>query len=135
MSITNLGHPADPSGFASPQTKVTVPALTVMKRQGKPISALTAYDYASARLADEAGIDLLLVGDSLAMVVLGHENTLAVTVDEMLHHMSPGSARRRPQAIVRSPLAAVGLADATMTSRRQSPDRSHVPRRPFCRRR
>jgi 3-methyl-2-oxobutanoate hydroxymethyltransferase len=57
-----------------------------MKRQGKPISALTAYDYSSSRLADEAGIDLLLVGDSLAMVVLGQENTLAVTVDEMLHH-------------------------------------------------
>jgi 3-methyl-2-oxobutanoate hydroxymethyltransferase len=63
-----------------------MPALAEMKRQGKPISALTAYDYSTARLADEAGIDLILVGDSLAMVVLGHENTLAVTVDEMLHH-------------------------------------------------
>ena len=67
-------------------TKVTMPALGEMKRQGKPISALTAYDYSTARLVDEAGIDLILVGDSLAMVVLGHENTLAVTVDEMLHH-------------------------------------------------
>ena len=66
--------------------KVTMPALGEMKRQGKPISALTAYDYATARLVDEAGIDLILVGDSLAMVVLGHENTLAVTMDEMLHH-------------------------------------------------
>jgi 3-methyl-2-oxobutanoate hydroxymethyltransferase len=66
--------------------KVTMPALGEMKRQGKPISALTAYDYATARLVDEAGIDLILVGDSLAMVVLGHENTLSVTVDEMLHH-------------------------------------------------
>ena len=66
--------------------KVTMPALGEMKRQGKPISALTAYDYATARLVDEAGIDLILVGDSLAMVVLGHQNTLSVTVDEMLHH-------------------------------------------------
>ncbi len=86
MSITNIGNAADSSRFPSLQTKVTVPALTDMKRQGKLISALTAYDYPSARLADEAGIDLLLVGDSLAMVVLGQENTLAVTVDEMLHH-------------------------------------------------
>jgi 3-methyl-2-oxobutanoate hydroxymethyltransferase len=85
MSITNIGQ-ADSSRFSSSQTKVTIPALTEMKRQGKLISALTAYDYSSARLADEAGIDLLLVGDSLAMVVLGHEKTLAVTVDEMLHH-------------------------------------------------
>jgi 3-methyl-2-oxobutanoate hydroxymethyltransferase len=63
-----------------------MPALAEMKRQGKPISALTAYDYATSRLVDEAGIDLVLVGDSLAMVVLGHENTLSVTVDEILHH-------------------------------------------------
>jgi 3-methyl-2-oxobutanoate hydroxymethyltransferase len=63
-----------------------MPALQEMKRQGKPISSLTAYDYAMARLVDEAGIDMILVGDSLAQVVLGHENTLAVTVDEMLHH-------------------------------------------------
>ena len=76
----------DPSPSAVSLPKVTMPALSEMKRQGKPISALTAYDYSSARLVDEAGIDLLLVGDSLAMVVLGHENTLAVTMDEMLHH-------------------------------------------------
>src|ERR1700744_5800385 len=67
-------------------TKVTIPALAGMKREGKPITALTAYDYATARLVDESGIDLILVGDSLAMVVLGLDNTLAVTVDEMLHH-------------------------------------------------
>jgi 3-methyl-2-oxobutanoate hydroxymethyltransferase len=86
MSITNFPSRGNPPHAVSPQTKVTVPALAEMKRQGKPISALTAYDYSSARLVDEAGIDLLLVGDSLAMVVLGHENTLAVTMDEMLHH-------------------------------------------------
>jgi 3-methyl-2-oxobutanoate hydroxymethyltransferase len=80
----SAGAPLAQGGHSLP--KVTMPALAEMKRQGKPISALTAYDYATARLVDETGIDLILVGDSLAMVVLGHENTLAVTVDEMLHH-------------------------------------------------
>lgn len=86
MSLTTFRASAQSSPLGVSHTKVTVPALSEMKRQAKPISALTAYDYATARLADEAGIDLLLVGDSLAMVVLGHDNTLAVTVDEMLHH-------------------------------------------------
>jgi hypothetical protein len=91
MSDTNFPGGADgaPHGAliaGASLLKVTMPALAEMKRQGKAICALTAYDYATSRLADEAGIDLILVGDSLAMVVLGHENTLAVTVDEMLHH-------------------------------------------------
>jgi 3-methyl-2-oxobutanoate hydroxymethyltransferase len=81
MSLTNF-----PGAQPNSSTKVTMPALAEMKRQGKPIATLTAYDYATARLVDEAGIDLVLVGDSLAMVVMGHENTLSVTVDEMLHH-------------------------------------------------
>jgi 3-methyl-2-oxobutanoate hydroxymethyltransferase len=85
MSLTNFSGGGS-SSTGVPITKVTMPALAEMKRQGKPISALTAYDYATSRLVDEAGIDLILVGDSLAMVVLGHDNTLAVTVDEMLHH-------------------------------------------------
>jgi 3-methyl-2-oxobutanoate hydroxymethyltransferase len=86
MSITQSSAGAGASQPGLPIPKVTMPALGEMKRQGKPISALTAYDYPTARLADEGGIDLILVGDSLAMVVLGQENTLAVTVDEMLHH-------------------------------------------------
>jgi 3-methyl-2-oxobutanoate hydroxymethyltransferase len=86
MSLTNFPGNASSSRLDSSLTKVTMPALAEMKRQGKPISALTAYDYATSRLVDEAGIDIVLVGDSLAMVVLGHENTLAVTVDEMIHH-------------------------------------------------
>jgi 3-methyl-2-oxobutanoate hydroxymethyltransferase len=65
---------------------MTAAALLEKKRAGEPITALTAYDYPSARLVDEAGIDLLLVGDSLGMTVLGYENTLPVTMDEMLHH-------------------------------------------------
>jgi 3-methyl-2-oxobutanoate hydroxymethyltransferase len=86
MSLTSFPGSANSSRPNDSITKVTMPALSEMKRQGKPISALTAYDYSSSRLADEAGIDFILVGDSLAMVVLGHENTLAVTVDEMIHH-------------------------------------------------
>ena len=86
MSLTQFPAGARLSQPGVPLPKVTMPALGEMKRQGKPISALTAYDYATARHVDEAGVDLILVGDSLAMVVLGHENTLAVTVDEMLHH-------------------------------------------------
>jgi len=86
MSLTNFPGSAGSSPLDSSLTKVTIPALAEMKRQGKPISALTAYDYATSRLVDEAGIDLILVGDSLAMVVMGQENTLAVTIDEMLHH-------------------------------------------------
>jgi 3-methyl-2-oxobutanoate hydroxymethyltransferase len=73
--------------------KITVPDLLQRKTQAagslsnsKKITCLTAYDYPTARLLDEAGVDVILVGDSLGMVVLGHENTLSVTVEEMLHH-------------------------------------------------
>jgi 3-methyl-2-oxobutanoate hydroxymethyltransferase len=66
--------------------KITPISLLEKKQKHEPITCLTAYDYVSARLVDEAGIDMVLVGDSLGMVVLGYENTLPVTVDEMLHH-------------------------------------------------
>lgn len=68
------------------RAKITSTTLLEKKQRHEPITCLTAYDYASARLVDEAGIDIILVGDSLAMVMLGYENTLPVTVEEMLHH-------------------------------------------------
>ena len=68
----------------STPAKVTTLSLLEKKRLAQPITAVTAYDYASARIIDEAGLDLILVGDSLAMVMQGHENTLSITLDEML---------------------------------------------------
>src|SRR5690348_6205400 len=57
-----------------------------MKRRGEKITALTAYDYPTARLLDETDIDIILVGDSVGMVVLGYQDTTSVTLEEMLHH-------------------------------------------------
>lgn len=93
MSVTNF---CDASAV---RAKTTFQTLQEKKQSGRPITALTAYDYATARLVDEAGVDLILVGDSLAQVVLGYDTTLPVTVDEMLHH-TRAVRRAVKQAIV-----------------------------------
>jgi 3-methyl-2-oxobutanoate hydroxymethyltransferase len=79
--------------------KVTVPEILKRKRDGKKISMLTAYDYPFARILDEAGIDVLLVGDTLGMVVQGLDTTLPVTVDEIIYHLKM-VARARTRALV-----------------------------------
>ncbi len=79
--------------------KPTVNRFRKMKREGEKIVMLTAYDAPTARLADECGIDLLLVGDSLGMAVLGYENTLPVTMEQMLHHCA-AVRRGAPSAFV-----------------------------------
>ena len=66
--------------------KFTTTSFIKSKKEGKKISMLTAYDYSTAKLLDEAGLDSILVGDSLGMVILGYEKTLQVTVDDMIHH-------------------------------------------------
>jgi 3-methyl-2-oxobutanoate hydroxymethyltransferase len=79
--------------------KVTVPGIVKMKHEGKKITCLTAYDYSLARILDDAGVDILLVGDSLGCVVQGQPNTLAVTMDEMIYHTRM-VARGRKRALV-----------------------------------
>lgn len=70
-----------------------------LRKGGRPVSILTAYDYPTARLLDESGVDALLVGDSLGMVVLGFPDTTHVTLDDMLHHVA-AVARAKPRALV-----------------------------------
>jgi 3-methyl-2-oxobutanoate hydroxymethyltransferase len=105
MNITSLyggqPHGAQPAGQSNGQPangqsgngqpapirpKVTTSTIYEKKQRHESITCLTAYDYATARLVDQAGIDMILVGDSLAQVVLGYDNTLPVTMEEMLHH-------------------------------------------------
>ncbi|MBO2531542.1 ketopantoate hydroxymethyltransferase [Planifilum fulgidum] len=83
-------------------SKVTTRTLSRMKQKGEPIAMLTAYDYPSAKLAEAAGVDVILVGDSLGMVVLGYDSTVPVTLDDMTHHT---------KAVVRGAERAMVVAD------------------------
>jgi 3-methyl-2-oxobutanoate hydroxymethyltransferase len=88
MSLTPIGvRRLDKSGIGESRPKITTATLREQKLRHELITCLTAYDYSAARLVDEAGIDMVLVGDSLAQTMLGYENTLSVTMDEMLHHV------------------------------------------------
>jgi 3-methyl-2-oxobutanoate hydroxymethyltransferase len=82
MSLIQL----PPREESVPAPKITAQTLLDRKQAHQPITALTAYDYSTARLVDQAGIDMVLVGDSLGMAVLGYDSTLPVTMEEMLHH-------------------------------------------------
>ena len=104
MSLTPIGEP---------RQKITVSTLREKKHQHQLITCLTAYDYASARLVDEAAMDIVLVGDSLAMTMLGYENTLSITIDEMLHHA---------KAVRRGVKHALLVADMPYGSYHVSPD-------------
>lgn len=79
--------------------KMTIPEIMQMKQEGRKLTVLTAYDYPTARLVDEGGVDAILVGDSAGVVFSGHENTLPVTMDEMLYHVK-AVTRARPKALV-----------------------------------
>ncbi len=93
--------------------KITVRTIREMKARGEKIVSLTAYDYPTARLADEAGVDLILVGDSLGMVVLGYESTIPVTLSEIVHHL---------KAVVRAEPRALVVADLPFMTYQASPE-------------
>jgi len=87
--------------------KVTIPELKEMKREGRKITMVTAYDYPTAILADQAGVDIILVGDSVGMVMLGYSSTLPVTMSEMIHHA---------KAVVRGVKRAIVIGDMPFMS-------------------
>jgi len=95
------------------EPRVTAPILKEMKSRGEKITALTAYDYPTARLLDEAGIDIAMVGDSVGMVVLGFDSTLPVTMDIMIHHTA---------AVARAVKRALVVADMPFMSWHASTD-------------
>jgi len=101
-------------------TKITTETIRAMKGRGEKIAALTAYDYPMAKLLDEAGIPLLLVGDSLGMVVLGYPDTTHVTMAEMEHHVR-AAARAKPNALLGADLpfkSCETVADTVTNSKR-----------------
>ena len=80
------------------ETKITIPALQQMKRDGKKIAGVVAWDYPMARIADRAGVDIVSVGDSVGVNLWGHANPLEVTMEEMLVVCQGGAPRRQPRA-------------------------------------
>ena len=80
--------------------KITTTALKEMKDKNEKISMITAYDYAFAQIVDNAGIDIILVGDSLGMVFCGYENTLPVTLDQMIYHTKAVTNGRKNSFVV-----------------------------------
>ena len=99
----------------APRSKITTNTIRDLKRRNEPIVVLTAYDFPTARLADEAGVEILLVGDSLGTVVLGYESTLPVTMEDMLHHT---------RAVTRAKPSAMVVADMPFMSYQVSPEQA-----------
>ncbi len=122
--------PQAPAEKPAERKRVTKRTLARMRQAGKRITMLTAYDYPTAAILDAAGIDVLLVGDSLAMVVQGHDTTLPVTLDQMIYHAEMvARAAKRAMVVVDLPFPEGQLSlDRTLTaaSRILKETRSHA---------
>ncbi len=100
--------------MAGKPQRITVPKFTSLKDSGRKISMLTAYDFPFAALLDEAGVDAILVGDSLSMVVQGHENTLHVTLDQIIYHTEiVGRAVQNALVVADMPFPSVHISRST----------------------
>jgi 3-methyl-2-oxobutanoate hydroxymethyltransferase len=105
-------RPRTPGPSAPAPGKLALPELREMKRRRDPVTMVTAYDAPAGRLADEAGVELVLVGDSAAMVMLGHESTVTVTLDEMIFlTRSVTRAARRPLVVADLPFGSYEISD------------------------
>lgn len=104
--MSREGVPA-PAEVLRPRPKVTAPEIVAMKRRNEPIAVVTAYDFPMARIADAAGAEILLVGDSVGTVLLGYDSTLPVTVEDILHHT---------RAVTRAKTTALVVADMPFLS-------------------
>ena len=121
---------------------MTTHRLLEMKQKGEKIAMLTAYDFTSARILDEAGIDIILVGDSAANVMAGHETTLPITIDQMIYHaQSVMRAVKNPLVVVDMPFGSyqgnskMAVSNAPSPYISSGPMRSGQrkrPRRPNC---
>src|SRR5207248_4221948 len=110
ITTTAGSHGAlDGEGGSMPTNAMTAPAVRASKGSGTPLVMVTAYDAPGARIAAEAGVDIILVGDSVAMVVLGYDDTLAVSVDDIAHHTGAVARGLAGTPTARRPLVVADL--------------------------
>jgi 3-methyl-2-oxobutanoate hydroxymethyltransferase len=108
----------EPTSTDSPRQ--TPDSIRAMKSRGEKVAVLTAYDYPTARLLDESGVDVLLVGDSLGMVVLGYPDTTHVTMDDMVHHVrAVARGAKRALVVADLPIASYDLPDQAVLNARR----------------
>jgi 3-methyl-2-oxobutanoate hydroxymethyltransferase len=99
IRVVKSPDPKTPASMPDVRRRISAPDISASKGSGRPLVMVTAYDAPSARIVDGAGVDMILVGDTLAMVVLGYDDTLQVTTEDMAHHVG-AVARTKPNALV-----------------------------------